>query len=258
MKTKFATMLDTTALSALFATIFYCWIYYVARTHPLALAGAVCAFFLVLLLCLKISKNKRKKQNLTKETELNIELIYEKIRIMPQSKVTHWLKQHIKESLQITNNFIVTPQIAYYNATTSTINKQMLEQILQQFQELENFSQLSLIIICENFEKEAFVFANSLNIKIELWNKNTFVNKLNLSHKTLNCPILALKPVKNYHYFIKYAFSPSRFKSYLLMGLVLIISSFFVLFRIYYLIFGTLLIGLSIFTLILKIKNKNA
>lgn len=258
MKTKFAIVVDSVSLSALFAIIFYCWIYFISRTHTLAFCGALCAFFLVLILCLQTTKIKRKKQKLTKETELNIALIYEKLKLLPQNKVTIWLKQHIKEDTRTINDFLITSCTAYFNATTNTINKQTLEQILRYFQEIENFEKLNLVILCESYEKEALNFANALNTKIELWNKNTFVNKLNLSHKTLNCPITIAKPVKNYHYFLKYAFSPSRFKNYLLMGLVLIVSSFFVLFKVYYLIFGTLLISLSILTLILKIKNKNA
>ena len=55
---------------------------------------------------------------------------------------------------------------------------------------------------------------------------------------------------------LSYAISRDRTKNYALFGIILIFSSFFVMFKIYYLVFGSLLLAMAILTRVLPHKQK--
>lgn len=116
----------------------------------------------------------------------------------------------------------------------------------------------NITILCSNANNNLKHYINALNIKIDILNSENAIIKYQLKEQDLNCFIHEIKPIKNYKFFIEYALSPARAKSYLMLGLILLISSFFVLYKIYYLIFGTILLTLAIITFSKRIKNKNS
>ena len=261
MRTKFATIFDSIGIGALVMIVVYAWVNFVSKNFALALVASICAFVLSLVVCFWVYKTKQKKFNLTKQNQQNIDDIYKRLQFCPTNSQTLWLKQSIfPDSKTICSNFFVKDGQCIYNAMLKqNFAPDDLTFAIRDIQSTTSLSHIKTItILAESVLASTKSFAKSLNIQIEILDKVEAIKKYNLVSSTLPENIKIVKQQKNYRYFLSYALSPARFKSYFLLGLILITSSFFVMFKLYYLIFGSLLIVMSIITLCLKLKNKNA
>ena len=93
------------------------------------------------------------------------------------------------------------------------------------------------------FEDEVISFSKQIrNIKIELVPiENFYHDYLAGTEITLPCAVDISRPKLKYRELLSYAFSPARARHYLLFGLLIILMSFLVPFKIYYLISGSIL-----------------
>ena len=171
-----------------------------------------------------------------------------------------WLKQSIykENNALLFNNFLYYNNTVIYNALLKKINENDISQIIRNILDtLKDKPLFNITILCDEHTKQATMFCTSLNIKVELLDKFRAVTKFNLNAQQLYTSISVKKQPKNLKYLFSYALSIKRTKSYLALGLILIICSFFVLYRVYYLILGSILLTMCIITLFLHLKSKN-
>ena len=257
MKRKFATMIDNIALSLLVGVLFYCWLNFVSHKQTLCLIAATASALLCFVVCSILSKKRQKKLDISAKTIDNVDRIYQKLLFTETQAQTKWLASHTQNAT-IFYDFFKQGTTIFCNALLK--NKLGIEDVCQFIRKLEsvfkNLKDFEIVVLCEDFEKQTKTFVESLNIKVELLNKFETAKKFGLKSETLECNIQILKPEKSFKAILDYALSPKRFRSYFLFGMLLVASSFFVIYQIYYLVFGTLFLFMSALTLILK-KKKN-
>lgn len=261
MKNTLAIVIDNISISLLIGIIAYSWCQFYIHSVSISALIALIVFATAILICWLITKQITKKQKLNKQAKENINAISEKLQFLSTDKQILWLKQSIYKDMnaEIKTNFIYYDKKIIYNALLfDNLNQNDFHKIIREitlYYSKCDFDQIE--ILCSNFSKELSNYAKSLNISVVLTNKVNAVQKYKLCASSLPCEITIVHPVKNYKYFFEYALSPARTKSYLLLGVVLVLSSFFVIYKLYYLIFGTLLLILSIITLSKHLKTKN-
>ena len=261
MKNIVAIIIDDVSISLLCGLVAYSWCQFYVHSIIISVVVALIVMATCGLFCYVFSKHFVKKRNLNKQQKDNITKIYQKLQFCSKTQQMHWLKQSLKLEDNTTShsNYFWHNHTIIYNALLDNMDKDALCKILREIVldcDIANIKQIT--ILCNNIEASLKGFAKTLDIKIELLDKVEAVARYNLQESTLNAPINIRCPIKNYKYFVNYAFALERTKSYLLLGLVLILSSFFVLYKIYYLVFGTFLITLAIITLLKHLKNKNS
>ena len=237
MKNTLAIIIDNLSISLLIGIIAYSWCQFYIHSVCISALIALIFFASAILICWLITKEITKKQKLNKQAKENINAISEKLQFLSADKQILWLKQSIYQDYLNQNDFCkIMQEITLYYSPYD-------------FEKIE--------ILCSSFSKELLTYVKSLNICVVLTNKISAIQKYKLCAFSLPCDIKIVCPVKNYKYFIEYALSPARTKSYLLLGIILVLSSFFVIYKLYYLICGTLLLVLSIITLSKHLKAKN-
>lgn len=256
MKGKFATFVDNISLGFLVGLLFFCWVNFVSHNLVFSTFSFVCATALTIMVSILLSKKKNQKQQLTEEFFKNVENIYQKLEFTPQFEQTKWIASHLEKPDFVHTNFVETQSAIYYNEMLfDELKISDLNRIIRELKTFNPTLNKKVFVLCSGFKNETNKYAKSLNIEIELLNKMDVIKKLGLNSSSLKCETKVLKPQKNFETILLYALSPKRFKSYFFLGLVLVVSSFFVLYKIYYLIFGSILIFMSLLTLILKKKN---
>ena len=262
MKSKLAIIIDSASISLLTGLIAFSWCQFYVHMAQISLLVALCVMATSILICWIINKQLLKKRNITKQNKNNINSIFDKLRFCSEDKQIVWLKQSIipNKKADIYQKFFYFDDSIIYNALLhSNLTPDDLCKIIRDiglYCQPETIK--SITIIGGGFNNDLKNFAKSLNVNIILLDKVNAILKYNLTPDGLPSSVCVVKPVKNYKYFINYAFSPARTKSYLMLGLVLLLSSFFVLYKVYYLIFGTILLTMSIITVLKHLKKKNS
>ena len=132
-------------------------------------------------------------------------------------------------------------------------NSEVSLETLSKFIIIAKNNNINKIIFCANdIQDDARSFAEKINnIKIEFWDFFLFYQDYAKSSAvTLPEVIDITKPKMKYKELLAYAFNSARARNYLLFGLLIILSSFLVPFKIYYLISGSIL---CIIALIIKV-----
>ena len=259
MKSKFANIVDNLAISFLLALLVYCWINFVSHNKILSTISSICAGLSAIIILFFISNKRRKTFFVNKETENKAATLFEKFRFCSAAEQIDFLNKYIQgKNKELHTHFIKTEQNIFVNELINT--KLSSEDVCKIIREIKSFYPQKpdkIIILCHSVLKETKTFCKQLNTEIEFWNLVDCITKLKLDPNLISSDVKIVKPQKNWATILSYAFSPARFKSYFTIGIVLIVSSFFVLYRIYYLVFGTIMLLLAIFTLTLKLKNKS-
>ncbi len=260
MRSKIALVIDSIGISTVLSFIVYAWISFLSKNLTLSIIACLSVLVLMLIACFYIHKLRQKKLNITKEKQQNVDKIRNKLQFCPQKQQTLWIKQSIyPTTTRVFDDFFVHNQHCVYNLlSTPQVSVEDLCRLLREVLSTINFSEFQKItILAESFLDSTKNFAKNLNIQVELLDIYQATQNYNLTYNTIPECIKIVKQPKNYQYFVKYILSPERFKSYLTLGLILLVSSFFVMFKVYYLIFGSLLLAMSIVTLFIKAKAKS-
>ncbi len=260
MKSKVAIVIDSVFISLICGLVGYSWCNFYTKNMFTSLLCGLTLVFLSIAVCYFVSKRYLRKQNITKELKNIAQNIYNKLPFCTTHKQTNWLKQCIypQNNALVFEDFLYFNGYVIYNALLEKIDENKIPFIIRNIaNNLKELAFESITILCDDQTKQATTFCSSLNIKIELLDKFKAIKKYNLNPNLLQSDIYIKKETKNFKFLINYALSPNRTKSYFTLGLILVFSSFFVLYKIYYLIFGSVLLIMCIITLFLHLKSKN-
>lgn len=134
-----------------------------------------------------------------------------------------------------------------------------IDNLAKTFAQAKNLDVNELIIVANNFDEKCKNLANAIKeIKISTLDAfDTYEKFIEPSGILPNKVIDTSKAKLSFRQVLNYAFSKERTKHYLLFGLILIISSFFVYFKVYYLVFGSILLVFALLTRIIpKLKKE--
>ena len=260
-KYKFSTIIDLTITVIFFFLLFFCWIRFYTKNLTLSIIGAICACFIVVFLLYFIKNKKNNKKSLnTKQKNLALDCSVQ-LMFTPQNKVQEYFEKLLKnkyKTMKINGGIKLTSDT--FNAfffPAYTVEK-LLTEHLSQIIALSPKPCNQIFIATNNAENSTLDLAKSIkNISITIYNSFQTYEKIISKSNILPEKVIVTEILKPTHkQLLQYAFSKQRSKNYLLFGFILILSSFFVAFKIYYLIFGTALILTGIIVRFLPYKKQ--
>ena len=237
-------------------TINLIWTLYFIRTPWLCILLSI-IFAITIIFLFKFLNNKKHAKNKIKITEQKkAEAIKNTFIYMPQKDVLHFFCNLAKtkhEVLLKKNYILVNKQTVLYpfiknqNLTVdkiidiyNTIDGTNIKKIIILCNKLENNAE----IVIENFETQTIVldFKQTYTLLLKEYN---FYPTITIEEKT--------KTKTTFKQLLKIAFNKKRTRGYIVSSLFIIFSSFFVAYRIYYLIVATVLL---IFALLCQFEFK--
>lgn len=272
MRSKLSIILDATVLFLALWLLLFAWIKFYSKNAVLsAIFGATLSglvVFLVFFLMFKKSE-KTKLSGIEKRAVENLAL---NLNFTPETSVLEYfaacLSTEYKIDKIIQNSIILTPNSSQ-NDMHSTVhsilfvpfykNTKLLLSHFSTIFKIAHSLKISEIIICaDEIEDGVKSFAKQINSsKITFINTAEFFNKY-AKNKPLPKAIIDIdKPKLNRTELISYAFSPARARHYLLFGLLILATSFLVPFKIYYLIWGSLMCVIALIIKLVPLLKKN-
>lgn len=110
-----------------------------------------------------------------------------------------------------------------------------------------------ILAVCKSFSKESGDLVAMFSERLELWDEEKVYNKL-LKPNDLYPSLVKIEEKKVKRDYRQIIFAKEKAKPYFLSGLVLLLSSFFVRYNIYYVIVSSVLFFVSMYCLLYKKK----
>ena len=241
--------------------LFFCWFRFYTKNAVLSGILAVIFCFLgVFLIFFANFRHKAKKELSKKEQQLAEDCALQ-LQFSSQEKVDLFFEKILETKHKISKQpfgFVLKNEnknvffVAHFSSPILTL--QVFSKIFVKAKELSQ----NEIVVCANFFDDAVqTFSGGIkNFSIKLLNKFETFEKLIKPAGIFPEKTVDLSPEKlGFKTIVKQTLSKNKAKHYFLSGLVLFVCSFFVPYKLYYLIFGSLGFVLAITTLALAHKR---
>ena len=237
--------------------LFYAWINFYKKNITISFVLSFIISFCVVFLIFFIRSKVAKKKNVSLSQKEQAIMCASQLKFSTKANVINYFYKNLskKEKTLKHKNFIET--------TTSIIYPFFEKQIL----DLDSFSQIyksthqftkNVIILCDNAQKDCLLLCSKIkNKRITILNaEQTYIKFIKDFEKPPEEVIITKTQKLEFKELLSYISSKERTKNYILMGIILIISSFFVMFKVYYLVFGSILLSMALLTRILPYMKK--
>lgn len=246
--------------SILIFLLIFIWVrYYVSPLWLTFVISILSTITIELLYRLFVNKKVKTKQLKNKE-KAHAENIFISICTNKQKYLDFLYKTlSTKDKCEKTDNYIIIINHDVKRAIfpINKLRKINCDDILKVIQDTKSEKLDEVVILCNNIEKECIAFANKFSLKISFFNKYETYKNIYKEFNSFPEEELILKKTKKntFKELLSYAFSYDKAKGYGLTALILLISSIFVSFNLYYSIMVTILV---LFTFISLSNKKEA
>ena len=249
-KYKIAKICDYIFFGLVFFVIFYGWTNFYQKNTILSFAVAItCSFIIIIIMNFFISK-KNEKERLTQQQKEIILNYSTQLKFSDRKKVLTYFENIFKNS-KIKKNYILKEETIIYPFFNT--ERFTLTDLIKIYSEIESEKINNVYILSSVFDADCYNIVKQIkNKNIQLFDAQKTYNEF-IKNKSLPENVIDAKPQKlNLKELLKFIISPKRTKHYLILGLILILSSFFVIYKLYYLITGSILLILALLTRIIK------
>ncbi len=247
MRNRLAQIIDLVVFFLFIGILTFAWIRYYTRDLTLSLIAAICVSTISTCIINVFIYKKEEKSHLTKEQQNKFFAL--KYNLMIQSE-TEILKTfcNILNQPASTNNFVINNNYIINSQALNTIvypyfshEKLTSDLVFNILKKISNHENLTIKIIgCQIDDDAKALLKKMQNVQIVFVSLQNFC-KENPSIFDIDIKINFDKPKTTLSILAQYATNPKRAKNYLLYGFLLIFTSFLVPFKLYYLIFGSVL-----------------
>ena len=257
-KSKLSFLLDFLFKSILIFFISFIWLrlYIHNNTLIFILSGIITIFFSVII-SLTIKK-KRNKIKLTKQEENFKKETKHKLLFLNNNEILDYLLQKLIFGEMLLHLEInqKTPTLVFYNFS---FNKTEIDFIINCLKSASNTNVTNILIISNEFDKNcSLIVKNIKNFNVNLLNFDDFYifyAKENITQ--LESKIIYEEKSKyTFKELLNIAFNKKKTKSYVITGLIFLVSSLFLRYNIYYIVFTTLMFSFALFSHFNKPFNK--
>ena len=259
-KSTFSFIIDFVFYSLIIFAVSYIWLrLYIHNNTLILVISLIITLFISSILCL-VLKNKISKNKLTKKEEKIKKQILNSLLVMNNNEINNFLTQVFNNNVKKYKDFLVIlneeKTVIFYNFSFLETDINFILNSLKTSEKLEIFN---VNIISNLFNKDCNKFVKNIkNFNIKLINFNDFYFKCLKEQNIL--PNSKIKYEEKTKYSIKellsIAFNKTKTKSYVLTGLIFLVSSLFLRYNIYYIIFTTLMFSFAMFSYFNKRFNK--
>lgn len=241
----------------IFFVLFYSWINFYRKSMLASFVLASLLAFFVVFLLFYVKAKKDNKKNLSFKQREKITNSITQLKFLPTQKLIDYFYQNISKTEKAKKHcyFVETDsKVIYPFFAKTTLDADSFTQIYTKFCAYHK----EIVILCENVAKDTSNLANLIqNKKITIFDAENTYNQFVKKYQTIPESVIFSKPKKlALKELFCYMIQKERTRNYFLMGLVLIVSSFFVLFKIYYLIVGSILLCMALLTRLLPYFKK--
>ena len=251
-------IIDYTVLSLCLILIFFCWIRFYTQNVTLSIILAIITTICLVFFIYICQYKKQTKTDLSKQKKKFAEEFAFQISFCSQDFILQYFYKALKTkypNIKQNNDYLILDD--------NTIFVPFFQKDCLQIPELKSLlinvldKNKDIVICCK--EKDVQIntlVGNILNRKIKVLDiYGTFMEKYLDYEIEIPKVIETEKPKLKFKQILKFAFSRERTKNYLLLGLLLIFYSLFVLYKIYYLISGSILLIFAIITRLTATEN---
>lgn len=241
-KTKLSLISNTLFLSISILLLTFVWVNF--YTHNLSLSLFLGLMFTIIFTIMFIifTKKKLDKENSIKSNKLNYEETKNHFLFSSYNNISQLLVKLYKlNNIKYINNYHYTSHNCdiYLFFEDETLDNKYLIKLLKEH------NHNKILIFCFNYKIDLEIE----NIVIEFINIDNIINKLKEEKIEID-NLLKIKPKQkvNLNLILNISLNKEKSKTYFIFGLFMIFSSLFSPFTVYYIISGTLLIILSIYS----------
>ena len=266
MRSNFAKVLDSIVLALVFSVLIYAWMRFYTKNTSMSIVVGICSGLLIMAVLNIIFYNREQKLNINKTTKSNAEKLSLNLLCSTQSEINTFFAKILDSlgKIKKSKNYLEIKENSAQNDLHSTMHSTLispefnkenftLEDLFRTIKTAINLNIAEIKIFAPTIDETVKTFAKQINnLKIDFVDKyslynnyiagkfeNAFIEKIDIS-----------KPKINYVGLLRYAVNQKRARHYLLFGLLILLMSFLVPFKIYYLVLGSLL---CLIALIVKI-----
>ena len=266
MRSNFAKVLDSIILALVFSVLIYAWMRFYTKNTSMSIVVGICSRLLIMAVLNIIFYNREQKLNINKTTKSNAEKLSLNLLCSTQSEINAFFAQILDSlgKIKKSKNYLEIKENSAQNDLHSTMHSTLifpefnkenftLEDLFRIIKTATKLNAKEIKIFAPTIDETVKTFAKQINnLKIDFVDKyslynnyiagkfeNSFIEKIDIS-----------KPKINYAGLLRYAVNQKRARHYLLFGLLILLMSFLVPFKIYYLVLGSLL---CLIALIVKI-----
>lgn len=255
-KFKIFNIVDSVAISLIVFIICFSIIQFLLVNIVLSLMLAIILSVAILIVVKYITTKKQNKKLALSEDKLKAEIYNMNFKVYSDAKKLSFVKNFIDEKY---SPKIIGKHIEFLkdNEKHFMIIEMQEEKITENF--LFNLLKLylnktkNLTIVCNDYDEKTRETVKLIkNIKIIFINKYDFFVYCKEKNLKITENLQIIKNKLNFSIILKNFFHKTHFKGFFYSGVIMLFSSFIVPFRIYYLIFGVILL---IFSLICKFNK---
>ena len=249
MYRKFIKIIDHTFIIFIIFLLCFIWSKFLIENIFVALIASLLLTFFFALLFLKLQTNSSNKMLLNKkqqqEIQSNITFLTYTTTLNIQKEIALRLNANI-----VKNNLLQKDATHFYILDTPNLTEENLIEIIKSNAHIQNLS-----IICAKADQSAYIAAKNIeNFSIDIIDAKTLYLKYNISLSSAKPDIVIKQGTKlSLKQFFSLFTREELAKKYCICAIIILFSSIFVFFKIYYYIFASILLILSLYC---KIKPK--
>ena len=261
-KLRISIILDIILTSGILFVLFFCWFRFYSNNLVLSIFISLLITFLIVFILFFYKHKKDNKKSITaKQRKLALDCATQ-FRFSTPKEVRKFFYDIIKDKYKIENKpngLIVTFEnkrlmfVPSFEKEIFTSND-----LATYYSYAKKYNTKQLTICSSEFDDNSKNLAKAIKtLPITLLDiYETFSQIIEPSQKLPETVIDTQSAKLTFKQILSYAVSRDRTKNYTLFGIILIFSSFFVMFKIYYLVFGSVLLAMAILTRVLPHKQK--
>ncbi len=272
MQNKLSLVIDSAVLFVGVGVLIFSWVRFYTKSITLSLVAGVIIACMILLSFIYIYNKRNAKQNIKKAEQKQFEQFKFNLFFTPKAQTLDYFSSILGKTKNIEkhSDYLILKENSAQNDTHSTLHSTIFFAFFDKekldfstfltFYRIAIINNLDDIIICANaFEEDVKSNASKIrNMHATLLPLTQFFKENQSAIIANPFPIVAdtLKPKLSKNEILRYAFSPARARNYLLFGLMILLTSFLVPFKIYYLIMGSLLCLTALFVKVIPLLKK--
>ena len=275
MRTKLSIVLDSVILFAVLWLLFFAWIRFYTRNMLVSIVAGTILAGLIVFLVLFLNKKRSDKLNLSKQQKDKASRLLLNLRFTSVEQISRYFATILEKThtTVLCNDFVILKENSAQNSMHSILhstNKMLLAPYFTKDKiDMPYFTYIYKCAAAINIKHVAFVgaefdsevinFARQINgYTFEFIDFYKFYDEY-IKDSGVQLPVVIdiTKPKMQWRELVQYAFSPARARNYLLFGLLIILCSFLVPFKIYYLVSGSILCLIALLVRVVPLLRKN-
>lgn len=275
MRTKLSIILDSVVLFAVLWLLFFAWIRFYTRNVLVSVIAGTILAGLIVFLVLFLNKKRSDKLTLSKQQRDAACRLLLNLRFTSVEQISRYFALVLEKthSTVLRNDFLILKENTAQNGMHSTLHSTDKILFAPYFTkdkiDMPYFTYIYKSMVALNIKHAAFVgaefdsevtnFAKQINgYTFEFIDFYKFYDEY-IKDSGVQLPVVIdiTKPKREWRELVRYAFSPARARNYLLFGLLIILCSFLVPFKIYYLVSGSILCLIALLVRVVPLLRKN-